>query len=81
MNVGRSQSPNAFLENRIKDCPFTIHTILTDNGIPARLYFQRPLKALKNQSPYDTIIETYKPKPECFHCNPLQKIMGLNSLV
>jgi len=40
--------------------------------------FQCPLKALKYQSPYDTIIEIYKQKPELFHCNPLQKIMGPN---
>lgn len=144
----------AFLEHLIKDCPFTIHTILTDNGAPftyallaerlrpkhkmhlfdqtcaahgirhrltkfrhpwtngqvevfnriikghtTKRYhydtvtqlkthimafllaynFQRPLKALKYHSPYDTIIKIYKQQPELFHCNPLQKIMGLNS--
>ena len=41
--------------------------------------FQRPLKALKYKPPYDKIIEIYEQKPKLFHCNPSQKIVGLNT--
>jgi len=143
-----------FQKNLVTDCPFTIHTILTDNGAqftyallaehvrpknkvhmfdetcaahgikhklrkcrhpwtngqveafnrkiksfttkryhdetPDRLkkplmafllayHFQRPLQALKYQSPYDKIIEVYEQKPELFNFNPLQKTVGLNT--
>jgi len=40
--------------------------------------FQRPLKALKFKSPYDSILEHYKQKPKLFRFNPIQKTMGLN---
>ena len=41
--------------------------------------FQRPLKALKYKSPYDSVVEWYTQKPHLFHQNPTQKIMVLNS--
>ncbi|MDA0738937.1 MAG: integrase core domain-containing protein [Nitrospirae bacterium] len=144
----------SFLEHLIKDSPFTIHPILTENGpqltyalLPERLSpqhkihlfdqtcaahrirhrltkfrhpgtngqvegfnrkikghtpkrdhyatanqltphlmafllaynFQRPLKALKYQSPDDTVIQISTQKPELFHDNPLQEIVGLNN--
>jgi transposase-like protein len=40
--------------------------------------FQKKLKALNFKSPYDTIIEIWKIKPELFRTNPHQKILGLN---
>ena len=40
--------------------------------------FQRPLKALKYQPPYDTIMDIYQQKPELFHPRPIQKTLGLN---
>ncbi len=144
----------SFLENLIEDCPFRIHTILTDNGAQftyallaehlrpknkvhpfdalcernsirhkltkfkhpwtngqveamnktiknntTKKYhyettgslkkhlmafllaynYQRPLKALKFKSPYDTIIAIWKIKPELFRINPLLKTAGLNT--
>ena len=40
--------------------------------------FQRPLRALKFKSPYDSVIEWWKQKPALFKINPHQKIAGLN---
>lgn len=144
----------AFLKNFIADCPFKIHTVLTDNGAQftyallaehlrpknrihpfsalcegqnirhkltkfkhpwtngqveamnkkiknnttKKYYyetidslkkhlmafilaynFQRPLKALKYKSPYDTILDIWKIKPELFHTKPHLKTVGLNN--
>ena len=40
--------------------------------------FQRPLKALKYKSPYDSMIEWHNQKPQLFHHNPTHKNVGLN---
>ena len=150
----RTENAVTFLKNFMADCPFKIHTILTDNGaqftyallaenlrpknkthpfdevcgaegIRHRLTkfkhpwtngqveamnktikknttkkyhyesvealkkhlmafllaynFQRKLKALKYKSPYDTLIDIWKEKPDLFKINPLLKTVGLNT--
>lgn len=41
--------------------------------------FQRPLKALNYRSPYESVLEWYKNKPNLFRGNPNHKKMGLNT--
>ena len=40
--------------------------------------YQKKLKALKFQTPYDTIIQIYQDNPEYFKLNPESKSLGLN---
>ena len=40
--------------------------------------YQKKLKALKFQTPYDTIIQIYQANPEYFKLNPENKTVGLN---
>jgi transposase InsO family protein len=42
--------------------------------------FKRPLRALKFQTPYATIIKWFEQKPQIFKQNPHHKIMGLNNM-
>jgi len=40
--------------------------------------YQKKLKALKYQTPYDTMIKIYQDNPEYFKLNPVSKSLGLN---
>jgi transposase-like protein len=40
--------------------------------------FQRPLKSLKYNSPYDIMLQKYKTNPKLFNQNPCHKLLGLN---
>ena len=40
--------------------------------------YQKKLKSLKFQTPYDTIIQIYQDNPDCFKLNPESKSLGLN---
>ena len=44
------------------------------------LYYnhQRPLRSLKYKTPWQALEDYYHLKPEWFHENPFQKIVGLN---
>jgi len=41
--------------------------------------YQKKLKALKYQTPYDTMIKIYQDTPEYFKLNPESKSLGLNT--
>lgn len=41
--------------------------------------YQKKLKALKYQTPYDTMIQIYQDNPEYFKLNPVSKSLGLNN--
>jgi transposase len=43
--------------------------------------YQKKLKALKFQTPYDTMIQIYQVNPEYFKLNPESKSLGLNILL
>jgi len=43
--------------------------------------YQKKLKALKFQTPYDTMIQIYQDNPEYFKLNPESKSLGLNRIL